>query len=175
MQKAKKSPSDEVSEPSDANTIALLASGYLLKLERFCAYQDRCRYEVKQKMRALDVPNDLWHKLISYLEYEGFLNESRFSMVFARSKFNIKGWGPMKIKLELQKRQIEPELISLALEQFGSEDRGEKLLAILQKYIRTVKFSSEYELRAKLCRHAMSKGYAYSEANKVVDVVLKNS
>lgn len=168
MPKAKKSPFEFKSDESDSNTTALVESGYLPKLEKFCAYQDRCRSEVIQKMRRIQVPETYWSSLLKRLEDQKFIDEHRFAMMFARSKFSQKGWGPERVRIELQRRNINMELIEEALRQINVNESMDKLKAILVKYRRTVKSRDSYELRMKMLRHALAKGYTFADANKVL-------
>ena len=47
----------------------------LTKLQRYCAYQDRCHKEVRSKLLELGVYGDDLEEVISDLIQENFLNE----------------------------------------------------------------------------------------------------
>jgi regulatory protein len=65
----------------------------LKKLQRYCAYQDRCHQEARRKLLDLGIYGDDLEEIISELISDNFLNEERFARSFARGKFRIKGWG----------------------------------------------------------------------------------
>ena len=44
-----------------------------------------------------------------------FLNEERFALHFTRGKFQIKKWGKIRLKYELQRRDISRYIIDKAL------------------------------------------------------------
>ena len=44
------------------------------------------------------------NEILSNLITQNFLNESRFSKLFSKSKFNIKNWGRIRIKNELRRK-----------------------------------------------------------------------
>lgn len=168
MPKAKKSPFDLKSEMPDSNTSAIIETDYMAKLEKYCAYQDRCRFEVIQKMRRLMIPEKYHNSLIIRLEQHQFIDEKRYAMVFARSKFNLKAWGPERIRIELQQRKIDPETINDALAQLNIEDKLEKLKGLLIKYQRSVKAANALQKKNKILRFGMSKGYTYSDVGMIL-------
>ena len=96
----------------------------LQKAKHFCAYQERCHTEVKEKL----YPLGLWKKdveeLISQLIEENYLNEERYAIAFAGGKFRIKHWGRVKIKYELQQKKISACCIKKAMKE--SDDTGYK-------------------------------------------------
>ena len=63
------------------------------RLERYCTYQERCHQEVQTKLRQLDAFRDDTDAVISHLIQNDFLNETRFTMLYVRSKFSIKSGG----------------------------------------------------------------------------------
>ena len=65
----------------------------LQKLQRYCAYQDRCHQEVRAKLLSLGVYGDEMEEIIVSLIEDKFLDEERFARSFARGKFRLKQWG----------------------------------------------------------------------------------
>ena len=74
----------------------------LQKLKHYCAYQERCHSEVKEKLYSLGVFKKEADNIIAKLIEEGYLDEERFAIAFAGGKFRIKQWGRVKIKYELK-------------------------------------------------------------------------
>ncbi|MEK6616017.1 MAG: regulatory protein RecX [Bacteroidota bacterium] len=94
----------------------------LVKAERFCAYQERCSHEIKQKMKELGADEKTTEKIISSLEENDFLNDGRFAKLFTSGKFRIKRWGKNKIRAELRMKKITDDLISNALDGMDEEE-----------------------------------------------------
>ena len=67
------------------------------KLEHYCAYQERCHWEVEQKLKQMGMIPSVQELIITKLIEENYLNESRFAQSFASGKFNIKKWGKLRI------------------------------------------------------------------------------
>ena len=91
-------------------------------MERYCAYQERCHQEVKTKLRKIGAFGDDSDVVISHLIKNDYLNETRFAILYARSKFSIKKWGKKRIINELKQRKITIYNINKSLEQITEED-----------------------------------------------------
>jgi regulatory protein len=94
------------------------------KLRHYCAYQDRCHSEVKNKAYLLGLRKAEVEELTSKLIEENCLNEERFAKAFAGGKFRIKQWGRIKIKTELKNKQISHYCIAAAMDEI--DDRKYK-------------------------------------------------
>ena len=94
----------------------------IARLERYCAYQERCHQEVKTKLHQLGAFRDDIDVVISHLIQNDYLNETRFAMLYVRSKFSIKKWGKKRIVNELKQRKITSYNIDKALAQITEKD-----------------------------------------------------
>ena len=92
------------------------------RMERYCAYQERCHQEVKTKLRKIGAFGDDSDVVISHLIKNDYLNETLFAVLYARSKFSIKKWGKKRIINELKQRKITIYNINKSLEQITEED-----------------------------------------------------
>jgi regulatory protein len=84
------------------------------KLKHYCAYQERCHSEVKEKLYSFGLRKTEVEQLLSQLIDEDYLNEERFAVQFAGGKFRMKQWGRIKIKYELKQKQVSPYCIKKA-------------------------------------------------------------
>ena len=92
------------------------------KIEFYCAYQERCKMEVTQKLRKLGILGGDLDKYIYHLINNDFLNEKRFSKHYVRGKFNNNDWGRIKIIRELESRKISVVNINNGLSEINQED-----------------------------------------------------
>jgi regulatory protein len=130
-------------------------------IEKYCAYQDRCQFEVEQKLKALgcnaeEVENELIH-LIS----EGFINEERFAKSFAGGHFRTKAWGRTLIRKHLQAKRVSEVNIQTALRtEIPMDDYIETLQRLIDKKISAESFHiKNLSDRAKLFNYLYRKGY----------------
>ena len=129
----------------------------LVKLEQFCAFRDRCSQEVRQKMRELALDRDTCDQLFEVLENDGFVDDDRFSRMFALGKFRQNGWGRVRIKQELGSRAIKPGLIEAALAEISEENYQQTLVDILEKKVGLYK--DEKDGWQKLAALAIRRGF----------------
>ena len=93
-----------------------------IKLERYCAYQERCHQEVVQKLKSLNMIPVAIDQIISELITNNYLNETRFAQAYVRGKFRHKKWGKIRIQSQLKLRQISPWNIKKAMEEIPYEE-----------------------------------------------------
>ena len=128
------------------------------KIEHFCAYQERCHYDVNNKLNKLGVYGDQVDEYICYLIDENFLSETRYSKSYVRGKFNNNNWGRIKIIKELKSRNISEWNINNALEKIDNTEYEKKLNKICEKQIKQTSGSS-FEVRNKIIRRLTQKGW----------------
>ena len=103
------------------------------RLERYCAYQERCHQEVKYKLQQLGAYRDTSDAVIYHLIQHDYLNETRFTMVYVRGKFSIKKWGKKRIVNELKLRKITTYNIDKGLKQISKKDYQHTFNTLAQK------------------------------------------
>jgi regulatory protein len=134
----------------------------LNKIFAYCAYQERCRKEIQQKLQNLGAFYDEIEDILTYLEEEGFLNEARFAKAFAGGKFRVKSWGRLKIRNELRKKGIADSLIEDALRaEISEDDYQEALLRLISKKQASGGSPPTMTEKKKIIRHLQQKGYEW--------------
>jgi regulatory protein len=132
----------------------------LQRLQRFCAFQDRCHLEVRRKLLDLGIYGTDLEEIICQLVEENFLNEERFARSFARGKFQIKSWGRIRIIQELKARQISAYCQRKALEEIEPVDYKRKLIQLLQIKMQTSVITDiDFAEKQALFQFALRKGY----------------
>ena len=138
------------------------------KMAKYCAYQERCVKDVRDKLKTFDIPEEEKSKILDYLLDNRFVNDERFAMSFVRGKINQSGWGMNKIRFHLVQKGIDKELIDEALGQTDEEVYRQRLIDILKTKSKTIKADSDFEKKRKLAAYAMQKGF---EGNLVWEVL----
>ena len=131
----------------------------LVKLQRYCAYQDRCHQEVRSKLIELGCYGQDLEEVMASLIEEKFLDEERFARSFARGKFRMKQWGRNRILQELKMRHISDYCIRKAMEEISEADYLKTLREVLEKRASQIAESNDFERKGKLAQYAMSRGF----------------
>ena len=92
------------------------------RMERYCAYQERCHKEVRHKLKEMRMIPEAIDLIIGHLLQHNYLNETRFAQAFARGKFRTKKWGKARIVRELKFRDISAYNIKKALAEISEAD-----------------------------------------------------
>ena len=129
------------------------------KLEGYCAYQERCHKEVVQKLRDMRMIPDAIDQIVVHLIDQNFLNEERFSMSYARGKFNIKKWGRNRITQELKRRDISQYNIKKAVAQLDTPAYLETLDTLANKRLDAIKETNIQKKRKKLADYLLYRGW----------------
>lgn len=141
-----------------------------LKAIDYCAYQERCQQEVRDKLYYWGLHRDDVESLIANLITEGYINEERFAKTFAGGKFRIKKWGKNKIENELKLKKISKYCINKALQEIDDAEYLKSLKKIIEKKIKETKEKNTFKKTNKVALYCISRGY---ESELVWDV-LKN-
>lgn len=129
------------------------------KMAKYCAYQERCVKDVRDKLKAFGLPQEEKHEIIDYLLDNRFVNDERYAKSFVRGKINQSGWGVNKIRFHLIQKGIDKDIIEEALGQTDEEVYRQRLIDILKTKTKTIKADSDFEKKRKLAAYAMQKGF----------------
>ncbi|MDF0693359.1 regulatory protein RecX [Aquirufa ecclesiirivi] len=136
-----------------------MKSEVLQKLARYCAYQERCVWEIQVKMGSFAILPEDQATYLDWLEDNNYLNQERFAKLFVRSKFNQKSWGRNKIKFELKRLQVKDPLIQKALEELKELPYDARLESMLIEKFNQVKDPNEWSKKQKCYQYALRKGF----------------
>ncbi|MCD6090188.1 MAG: RecX family transcriptional regulator [Bacteroidales bacterium] len=131
----------------------------LSKAQKYCAYQERCQWELEKKFRDWRVDEEIQDEVIATLIEQNFIKEERFAIQFASGRFRMKQWGKLKIKIELKKRQISSYSINKALETIEEEEYRLTLQKLILKKEKEILVKNDFEKKQKIAQYLYSKGY----------------
>lgn len=130
------------------------------KMAHYCAYQDRCHWEVENKMREFNLIPEAWDLIMIELIQQNFLNEERFARSFARGKFNQKKWGKMKIRQALRQKRVPEKLIELGLTEIDEAMYLETLEELfLKKEKELSQEKDSFKKQTKIRNYLLQKGF----------------
>ena len=129
------------------------------KLENYCAYQERCHKEVREKLKAMKMIPEAIDKIVVHLINHNFLNEERFAKAFVRGKFRIKKWGKNRLVRELKFKDVSKYAIDVALKEIDEADYFETLDELTQKRIAQVNEKNIYKKKKKVADYLLYRGW----------------
>lgn len=138
------------------------------KMAKYCAYQERCVKDVRDKLMTHDLPQEERDSILAYLLDNRLVNDERYARSFVKGKIHQSGWGLNKIRFHLTRKGIDKELIDAALQDTDEEVYRQRLIEILKTKAKTVKAENDFERKRKLAAYALQKGF---EAGLVWEVL----
>jgi regulatory protein len=136
-----------------------------------CSKRELCRSETEARLESWGVSKTDCEKIIEILVSENFINEERYANAFVKDKFTYNRWGKIKITSHLRVKKISSSTIGSALESIDNELYRMKLKEMIDNHRRSVKAKNDYEMKAKLLRFGLSRGYESSLLYDILNVI----
>ena len=147
----------------------------LAALMRLCARAEKSQEDARRLMRGWGVAEKDAEQVLDRLVRDRFIDDSRYAEAFVREKLRLSGWGEYKIRTALQRKGVSKERIDAALSQADRPAMGERLAQQLERKARTVKYTSQYELKTKLIRYGLSLGYDYEAVMDAASAMVRET
>ncbi len=138
-----------------------------------CSQSEKCTFDIKKKLLQWDVDEMEGGKIINALLEDEFINESRYAISFAREKSRFNKWGPKKIEMALRAKRIADEHIAIALAESAEHSNDDMLRELLTSKAKTIKAKDSYDLKTKLIRFGMSRGFEYGRVLGIVEKIVE--
>ena len=142
----------------------------LSKAMAICSKSEHCISDIREKLDSWGINQSDSERIIRALIKENFLNEERYASAFVKDKFRYNKWGKMKISAHLKYKKIQSETITSALELIDSDEYRKVLTELISSHEKSVKAKTSYELKAKLFRYGISKGFESSILYDILNV-----
>lgn len=131
----------------------------LSKAMKLCSGREFCKKDIREKASSWGVGPDDTAKIISMLVSEKFIDEHRYAAAYVRDKFNYNKWGKVKIAASLKMKGIPQEIIREAIDSLDADKYRQSLEALINSQRKRVKSKNLYDLKGKLMRYGLSKGF----------------
>lgn len=139
----------------------LTYSQALSRIKNYCAYQERCHSEVREKLFSLGLTKSERENLIAQLISEDYLNEERFAIQFAGGKFRMKKWGKSKIEMELKARNVSDFCIRKALSLIDENAYEDTFYKLAEKKRLSLKGEKNiFTRKRKIKDYLLAKGFS---------------
>jgi regulatory protein len=124
-----------------------------------CSASEQCKSDIKEKLRRRGASKEISEKIVERLLKEKFIDESRYAKAFVRDKYRFDKWGKLKIRMALKAKSISEDNIDIAFGEIDLDEYRSNLSSLIQNKRKSVKAENDYELRGKLIRFALGRGY----------------
>ena len=130
------------------------------------ARREHSQAELRAKLSARDYSPDAIEQAVSGLVSDGLVSDERFAESFVAARMR-KGQGPVRIRMELQKRGVDSATIRLHLDESGQD------WAALARDVRRRKFGAgvprDFREKARQMRFLEYRGFVSEQISAAVD------
>jgi regulatory protein len=126
-------------------------------------------------MRRWGIADEDAKGILERLHRERFIDDGRYAAAYVREKMRFSGWGARKIAAALRAKRIAPQHIQEALEQLSPEGDSERLEAMLRKKAATISAKNDYDLKGKLVRFGVGRGFDLDDVLSAIERILRSS
>ena len=141
----------------------------LQKLSALCARAEHSSGEMLEKMRRWQLSEDAHERVLDRLIDEKFVDDERFARLFVREKIRFDRWGRRKIEQALYQKGVASDISRRVLDEVDDEAYVAELKKLIAAKRRSVQAESDYEMRAKLTKYALGRGFDYNVIRQCID------
>ncbi len=141
-----------------------------LTLAALCAQAEHCQWEMLEKMRRWELPEEEQARVMQRLVSERYVDDERYARAFVKDKVRYNKWGRRKVEQALWQKHIDDDIRQRVLDEIDDDEYLAVLKPLLQQKRRSTKAANDYELNQKLVRFAVSRGFTFDIIRQCLDV-----
>ena len=141
-----------------------------LTLAALCAQAEHCQWEMVEKMRKWEIPEEAQTRIMERLVKERYVDDERFARAFAKDKVRYNKWGRRKVEQALWQKHIDEDIRKNVLNEIDDEEYLSVLRPLLKQKRKSIKAQNDYELNQKLMRFALGRGFTFDIIKQCIDV-----
>lgn len=141
-----------------------------LRLAALCAQAEHCEYEMQENMRRWEIADDAQARVMQRLITERYVDDERFARAFANDKVKYNKWGRRKVEQAMWLKHIAEDIRQRVLDSIDDEEYIAILRPLLQQKRRSVKARNDYELRQKLIKFAIGRGFTMDIIKQCISI-----
>lgn len=141
----------------------------LQRLTALCASAEHCEYEMMEKMRKWEVDEADRARVMEYLRKARFVDDERYARAFVKDKIRYNQWGRRKVEQGLWAKHISEDIRQRVLNEVDDSLYTSVLAELLKSKRRSVKGANDYEVKMKLVKFALSRGFDYGIVKQCID------
>jgi len=142
---------------------------WISRAEKFCAFQERCIFDLRKKLLSQKCPSEFIEKVVSEMIKERFLDENRYASAFAGGKLRNNQWGRIRISNELRYKGLSEVQIKEAIGGINEDEYRNILKKLIKSKWASLGDSDVRQKRIRTAQFLIGKGFekslVFSELN----------
>ena len=141
-----------------------------LQLAALCAQAEHCQQEMRDKMRRWELDESIQNRIIARLVKERYIDDERYARAFVKDKVRYNKWGRRKVQQALWQKHIDSDIQQRVLDDIDEKEYLDVLRPLLKQKRKSTKAANDYELRQKLVRFALGRGFGFDIIRQCLNV-----
>lgn len=145
------------------------------KAIKFLSFRPRSEKEVRDNLKKKKAPDSTIDLIIKKLKDQKFLNDQEFTKWWIEQRTVVKPTGVRIIKIELQRKGIDKEMMQEVLENSEDVIHNELDMArdLVQRKFKKYNGMERQEVYRKLGGFLSRRGFDYDTIKKAIDEILR--
>jgi regulatory protein len=129
------------------------------KMAQLCSRSEQCSADIRKKMVAYEIMDELVEEIILKLKKEKFLDDERYVKAYVSDKFRLNKWGKIKMRYYLKAKGLSDDLIEVGINEIKDEQYKKALISTLKEKAKKIKTDNKFEKMGQIIRFAQSRGF----------------
>lgn len=143
------------------------------KMAQLCSRSEQCSADIRKKIIAYEIMNELVEEIISKLRAEKFLDDERYAKAYISDKFRFNKWGKIKLRYYLKAKGLPDNLIEKGLHEINDDQYKKTLIDTLKEKAKKVKSTNKFDKMGQIIRYAQSRGFEPEIIHRYLPEVIK--
>jgi len=143
------------------------------KMAQLCSRSEQCSADIRKKMVAYEIMDELVEEIISKLKTEKFLDDERYVKAYVSDKFRLNKWGRIKMRYYLKAKGLNDELIEIGLNEIKEDQYKKALISTLKEKAKKIKSDNKYDKMGQIIRFAQSRGFEPEIIHRYISEVVQ--
>jgi len=143
------------------------------KMAQLCSRSEQCSADIRKKMIAYEIKDELVEEIIEKLKAEKFLDDERYVKAYVSDKFRLNKWGKIKMRYYLKAKGLSNNVIEKGFLEIKEEQYIKVLISTLKEKAKTIKSGDKFDKMGQIIRFAQSRGFEPEMIHRYLSEVVK--
>jgi len=143
------------------------------KMAQLCSRSEQCSVDIRKKMVAYEIMDELVEEIITKLKSEKFIDDERYVKAYISDKFRLNKWGKIKLRYYLKVKGLHDNVIEKGLHEINEEQYKKVLIETLKEKAKKTKSDNKFEKMSQIIRFAQSRGFEPEIIHRYLPEVIK--
>ncbi len=143
------------------------------KMAQLCSRSEQCSADIRKKIIAYEIKDELVEEIIAKLKTEKFLDDERYVKAYVSDKFRLNKWGKIKMRYYLKAKGLSNNVIENGFKEINEEQYKKVLISTMKEKAKTIKSTDKFDKMGQIIRFAQNRGFEPEMIHRYLPEVLK--